>query len=353
MSPSPKSFLLGEGRSLPIPISFPLCLAPMVGMSHVVLRRIVRSYLPSSAKTIWPTEMLSSWKIPKENVGYTPETLRDSNEDGLIPQILGNEEKPISETVQKLTAWGAMGIDINMGCPVQKALKHNYGVALMGDPEYAARVVQMTRKSTELPISVKLRAGHQNDFHFLKDFVSGLVESGADWICLHPRTAAQKRRGTADWPQIYRLKSEISVPVIGNGDIQTAEDVDAMLLETGCDLVMSGRALAARPWMVLQVAENWGFSSEERRAPRTPEEEGAEYGKVLERFLVDSVEAFGENLGLRKFRFHVKMTSVWLDYGHSLLSLCSQHKNSSELLLDIQEFFSRPQPMAPRTQLRE
>jgi hypothetical protein len=67
----------------------------------------------------------------------------------------------------------------------------------------------------------------------------------------------------------------------------------------------------------------------------------------------DAVQAFGENLGLRKFRFHVKMTSVWLDYGHSLLSLCNQPKNSSELILDIQEFFSRSQAMAPRTQLRE
>lgn len=325
----------------------------MVGMSHVVLRRIVRSYLPSSAKTIWPTEMLSSWKIPKENVGATAETLKDSDEQGLIPQILGNEERPIFETVQKLKIWGAQGIDINMGCPVQKALKHNYGVALMGDPEYAARVVQMTRKSTDLPVSVKLRAGHQNDFHFLKDFVSGLVDSGADFICLHPRTAAQKRRGTADWPQIAKLKSEISVPVIGNGDIQTAEDVDAMIAETGCDLVMSGRALAARPWMVLQVAENWGWQTELSLAPRTPEEEGAEYGRVLIRFLEESVLAFGENLGVRKFRFHVKMTSVWLDYGHSLLSLCNQPKKSSELILDIQEFFSRPQAMAPRTQLRE
>lgn len=319
----------------------------------MVLRRIVRSYLPPSAKTIWPTEMLSSWKIPKENVGATAETLKDPEEDGLVPQILGNEEKPIAETVQRLTLWGAHGIDINMGCPVQKALKHNYGVALMGDPEYAARVVEMTRKSTGLPISVKLRAGQQGDFQFLKDFVSGLVGSGADYVCLHPRTAAQKRRGTADWQQIAKIKSEVRVPVIGNGDIQTAEDVDAMISKTGCDLVMSGRALAARPWMVLQVAENWGWDTGQALAPRTPEEEGAEYGKVLVRFLDEAVQAFGENLGLRKFRFHVKMTSVWLDYGHSLMSLCNQHKESSELKLDIQEFFSRSQAMASRTQLRE
>src|SRR4051794_21153033 len=108
--------------------NFPVCLAPMVGLSHLALRRLVRQYLPEGASTIWPTEMLNSRRLPLEAVGLTPETLRDPDETGLVPQILGNDETAIAQSVKRLREWGAEGIDINMGCPVQKALKHNYGV---------------------------------------------------------------------------------------------------------------------------------------------------------------------------------------------------------------------------------
>ncbi|UXR65007.1 tRNA-dihydrouridine synthase family protein [Bdellovibrio bacteriovorus] len=139
-------------------VNFPLCLAPMVGLTHVALREVMREYLPSDAYTIWPTEMLNSRRVPGENLETTPETMRSPDENGLVPQILGNEEGPIAESVKRLIEWGAEAIDINMGCPVQKALKHNYGVALMGDPTYAAEVVRMTVKNSTVPVSVKLRA---------------------------------------------------------------------------------------------------------------------------------------------------------------------------------------------------
>src|SRR5437868_3816046 len=153
------------GLSKPIlnsEVNFPLCLAPMVGLSHVALRLAVREYMPVGAKTIRPTEMLNSHRLPNEDFKTTPETLRAAHETELVPQILGNEEGPIGDSVKKLIhEWGAEGIDINMGCPVQKALKHNYGVALMGDPDYAARIVEMTVKNSTVPVSVKLRAAPQ------------------------------------------------------------------------------------------------------------------------------------------------------------------------------------------------
>src|SRR3954462_8567505 len=106
-------------------VDFPVALAPMVGLSHVALRLLVRRYLPAGAVTVWPTEMLSSWRLPREILGSTPETYRGEHEDFLVPQILGNEEEPSRESVARLADWGATGIDINMGCPVRKALKHN------------------------------------------------------------------------------------------------------------------------------------------------------------------------------------------------------------------------------------
>ena len=337
-------------------VNFPLCLAPMVGLSHMALRLVVRDYMPEGACTLWPTEMLSSWKIPKENLGHTPETLRASFESELVPQILGNEEEPIAESVSSLIKWGAEGIDINMGCPVQKALKHNYGVALMGDPKYAAEVVRMTKKNSTVPVSVKLRAGEQNDFSFLLNFVKGLADEGMDWVTLHPRTAAQKRRGRADWEQIRQLREQIQIPVIGNGDIQTSEDVFQMLQQTGCDLVMAGRALAARPWMVWQVGEDLGLPlpiGRTGKAPRTPSEEAAEYGLSLRKLLGILIETHSESLAIRKFRFHVRMTSGWLDYGHDLHSKVTKAKTKDEIAAVLPLFFAQELQMSARTELRE
>lgn len=336
-------------------MNFPLCLAPMVGLSHGALRAVVRDYTPPGVKTLWPTEMLNSLKLPKQDLGKTPETARLPNEDGLVPQILGNEEEPIARSVAALTAWGASAIDINMGCPVMRALRHNYGVALMGDPAYAAEVVRMTVRNSALPVSVKLRAGPQGDFEFLRSFVEGLRDAGASWITLHPRTPEQKRRGRADWSQIARLRESLEIPVVGNGDIQTDDDVFAMLERTKCDLVMSGRALAARPWMMWQVGERLGWPApagrEGRRAPRTREEEGAEYGRALSRLIGFSREMFGEDLALRKIRFHLRTTSPYLLFGHTLERRSTLAKSLPEFLPMVEDFFSRPQEMVPRTDL--
>ncbi len=339
-------------------VNFPLCLAPMVGLTHVALREVMREYLPQGAYTLWPTEMLNSRRIPGENLEKTPETMRAAHEPGLVPQILGNEEQPIADSVKRLVEWGAEAIDINMGCPVQKALKHNYGVALMGDPSYAAEVVRMTVKNSPVPVSVKLRAvGSGKEFDELLSFVSGLRNSGAAWVCLHPRTAAQKRRGSADWDQIRQLHQAVDFPVIGNGDIQTSEDALNMLSETGCDMAMAGRGLAASPWMLWQLGEDLGFSvpegKEGLKAPRTPEEEGAEYGRFLVKLIERCRHYFGEDLAMRKVRFYVRTTSVWLMFGQSLIGLCAKAQSTDEMIEKVNAFFTQPVEMSARTELRQ
>lgn len=346
------------GLSRPIfakKVNFPVCLAPMVGLSHVSFRRLVRSYLPSGAVTIWPTEMLSTFKLPQEKVGSTPETRRDLIEDLLVPQILGNEAKPISDSVKILEDWGADGIDINMGCPVNKALKHNYGVALMGDAGYAADVVRSTVAATRKPVSVKLRAGFDGNMDFLKSFVRGLESAGANYLTIHPRTAEQKRRGRADWSQIRELRESVSVPVIGNGDIQVADDVFRMLAETGCDMTMAGRALTARPWMLWQIGERLGFPPPVGRSGRAPvgeREEALEYGRAL-LAMCDYVESdFGSDLGLRKLRFFVRTGSVWLDFGNSLYALVMKHKTVADVRVALVEFFKNDLRLVQRTELR-
>ena len=341
-------------------INFPVTLAPMVGLSHSSFRRMLVEYLPEGAHTLWPTEMLNSKRLPNENLGFTHETLKHPLEsEFLVPQILGNEEEPIRQSIIKLQDWGARGIDINMGCPVAKALKHNYGVSLLGDPLYASQVVAMTKKHSALPISVKLRAMESGDKEELLQFVLGLIHAGASWLTLHPRRGSQKkRRGNADWEQIAWLREKISCALIGNGDIQTSDDVHRMLRETHCDMVMIGRALTARPWIFWQLGEDWGWCPPKRKqnlfAPRTPQEEAKEYGHCLKVLLNNLSEDIpSESLVLRKFLFFVKTGSVWLDFGQELYGLVHKSKTVLELKNLIDNFFKQDLCMVQRTELRQ
>jgi tRNA-dihydrouridine synthase B len=362
-------------------------LAPMVGLSHVALRSVVREYMPRGAIAPWPTEMLNSRRLPIEKFELVPEVLRDPAETHLVPQILGNEEEPIRLSVKRLEhEWGASGIDINMGCPVKKALSHNYGVSLMGDTEYAAEVVRMTVRHTTLPVSVKLRAGPKTPMKmsvqnggaaeavplkdevagidFLLRFAGGLVDAGAESLTLHPRTAEQKRRGLADWDQIRILRESVRVAVIGNGDIQTADDVFRMLEQTGCDAVMVGRALTARPWLLWQVGARLGWPDpvgrEGEKPPVTAFEEGREFGRVVLK-LIDRFSHYhpplekahwSDELLLRKTRFFLKNAAPWLQFGHELEAKASKAKTLAEARSAIAKFFEAEHSMSARTDLR-
>lgn len=329
----------------------------MVGLSHLALRRRIRHYLNSQTAFLWPTEMLNSRKLPHEKIGLTNETLRDPEENFLVPQILGNEEGPIRNSIEGLVHWGAEAIDINMGCPVQKALRHNYGVALMGDIDYASRVVEMAVSSSAKPVSVKLRAGLERDPEKLFQFTKRLQDAGASWVCLHPRTADQQRRGSADWSQVKFLKDNLEIPIIGNGDIQTLSDAVSAKRESQCDLVMIGRALTGRPWLVWQYADQMGLPGPEwangKKPPITPLEEGEEYGRFIIALAKDCTELFGNDMGLRKLRFAIKTGSVWLAFSQELIGLSDKAKDFADFKARAEVFFSIPQEMAAKTELRQ
>jgi tRNA-dihydrouridine synthase B len=338
-----------------VAVDFPFFLAPMVGLSHTALRQTVASYLPEGARTLLFTEMLSSRRLPTERIGDRPETKRSPHEAAVVPQLLGNEERFIAASLRRLRDFRPVAVDINMGCPVSKALKHNWGVALMGDPAYAEEVVQMTVRHSPWPVSVKLRTGLADDPSYLVDFARMLEAAGAAWIALHPRIAAQQRRGAARWEYIARVRDAVSIPVIGNGDVQTTSDALTMLRETGCDGVMIGRAAAARPWIFWQIGEALGLSPPIGRrgeaAPAGGLAEGAEFEHALHRFIDAAASSFALADSLRRLKFFAHWGGRWLDFGHELWRRLGAAPDLAAAHDVAREFFSRPQRMCERTAL--
>lgn len=342
------------GRGLHI--DFPVFLAPMVGLSHAALRRAVSSYLPRSASSLVFTEMLSSRRLPTELLGASPETMHHPLERGLVPQLIANEERFIAGSLQRLRGMAPAAIDINMGCPVTKALKHNWGVALMGDAKYAEEVVRATVRHSPWPVSVKLRTGLDDDPAYLVSFSQMLEAAGAAWITLHPRIASEGRRGRARWDYLGLVRDAVSIPVIGNGDIQTCEDALAMLRRTGCDGVMIGRATTARPWLLWQIGEALGWpppvGREGQMAPLGPLEEAREYPKAFGIFLDTANQLFPPEAALKRARFVTHWGSRWLEFGHEFWKRIARGQSTAEMQAIATEFFDAPMRMWERTELR-
>ncbi|MEW6269074.1 MAG: tRNA-dihydrouridine synthase family protein [Thermodesulfobacteriota bacterium] len=340
-------------RSRGVSVDFPCFLAPMVGLSHLALRRTVARYLPNGASSLLFTEMLSSRRLPTERIGERPETAFIDGET-LVPQLLANEERFIVGSLRKLERMRPVAIDINMGCPVTKALKHNWGVALMGDPRYAEDVVRTTVRHSPWPVSVKLRTGLADDPEYLVDFARLLQDAGASWITIHPRVAAQQRRGAARWEYLARVRDAVRIPVVGNGDVQTADDALTLLRETGCDGVMVGRAAAARPWIFWQIGEALGLPCPAGRdgeaAPDDGWAEGREYARALDAF-VDEARVFRGDAALKRLRFFVHWGARWLDFGHELWRRTTSADSLDAVRAIGRQFFAVPQRMTARTTL--
>lgn len=341
-------------RARGIQVDFPCFLAPMVGLSHTALRQTIARYLPAGHATLLFTEMLSSRRLPTERIGDRPETAFAPDEP-LVPQLLANEERFIVASLKKLERMRPRAIDINMGCPVSKALKHNWGVALMGDPAYAEEVVRLTVRHSPWPVSVKLRTGLSDDPEYLLDFARMLEAAGAAWLTIHPRIAAQQRRGQPRWEYIARVRDVVRIPVVGNGDVQTADDALHLLRATGCDGVMIGRASAARPWIHWQVAEALGLPAppgcEGRRAPADGVAEGAEYARALDAFIDVCEHAFAPPDALKRLKFFVHWGGRWLDFGHELWRRMTNVTGLDGARAVAREFFAVPQRMSARTTL--
>lgn len=234
-------------------LTLPLYLAPMAGITDQVFRRICFQHGCDFATT----EMISAQGFltaPKDRNAYRFLLARFPDEGPLAAQLFGSEPHFMAPAAARLTDLGLFtAIDINMGCPAQKVVGGGAGSALMKTPEIAEKIVRDVKKSTFLPVTVKMRLGWNDESKNALDFAKRMEDAGADGLTIHGRTRMQQYSGKADWETIARAKQAVSIPVIANGDIVDGKSALECVRVTGCDGLAIGRASLGNPWLFAEI----------------------------------------------------------------------------------------------------
>ena len=229
-------------------------LAPMAELTHRPLRELIEGFTPPGCHggaSEYYTEMISAaaflgggpfeeWYV---DGGPCPERL--------VYQIMGGDRDTLVKAISLLDQKECLGLDINMGCSAPAITRMGAGVCWMADIEKAADLIRCARPRTKRRLSVKLRVGLTDDFDYLVRFCRRLEEEGLDFITLHPRTAREKFKRKARWDYISALRAELRIPLAGNGDIASAEEM--LRRHEECDAVMIGRLAIRKPWIFEEI----------------------------------------------------------------------------------------------------
>ncbi|HTZ52372.1 MAG TPA: tRNA dihydrouridine synthase DusB [Spirochaetia bacterium] len=224
-------------------------LAPMAGYTDAAFRAVCAS----QGAVLCFTEMVSADALVRDNA-LTRHMLEVSPEETRTGfQLFGSRPGIVGQAMRKIADLSPAVIDLNCGCSVPKVLKADCGAALMRSPDLVGSIVAAMKAETDRPVSVKLRLGWEDSRHTYLACAEAAVKAGASLVTLHPRSRAQAFRGTAHWEHIRTLKASCPVPVIGSGDLFTAQDCERMLRTTGCDGVMVARGSLGNPFIFRQA----------------------------------------------------------------------------------------------------
>jgi nifR3 family TIM-barrel protein len=326
----------------------PVVLAPMAGITNQAFRRLCREY----GAGLYVSEMVTSRAL----IERSPETIRmvtpDADEQIRSVQLYGVDPEVMSKAVEMLIREDrADHIDLNMGCPVPKVTKKGGGAALPWKQDLFKEILESAvntsnKVTTELgvkkvPVTVKMRMGIDDEHLTYIEAGKIAAKAGVTWVALHARTAEQMYSGKARWHAIKNLVEELkefNVPVLGNGDIWSAQDALEMVRETGCTGVVVGRGCLGRPWLFGQLAA--AFAGKE-----IPKDPGLEVvSQIINRHAVLLCELYGEYKGIRDIRKHMAWYLKGFSVGNQLrtsLAMVESLENLDFLLakLDFNQAF--------------
>jgi len=304
-------------------------LAPMAGITNLPFRTLAREFGCGLAFT----EMISANGLVRKTNKSRQYLLSSPDDKPLGVQIFGSDPRVLFEGAQMVTDSGADLLDINMGCPVRKVVKTGAGAALLKEPDRVRHILQAIRKSTSLPVTVKLRSGWRRGEIRALEIAVIAQDCGVDAVILHPRTADQGYSGAADWSIIQEVKKQLHIPVIGSGDIRSPEDARRMISTTGCDGIMIGRAALGNPWIFRDTVRHL----EERGSAPPPS--SSERERVIRCHMEMEVNYLGESLGLRHFRKHLLWYTKGMRGGSLFREMVGRIHDKNAILDTVHRFF--------------
>lgn len=273
----------------------PFVLAPMAGVTDLPFRRLCKE----QGAGLICMEMVSAKAISFHNKNTEALMEIDPCEHPVSMQLFGSEPELMAGAAAQIEEKPFDILDINMGCPVPKVVNNGEGSALLKDPHLIGRIISSVSRAVKKPVTAKIRIGFEGYPVDVVEIAKIIEASGAAAIAVHGRTRQQYYSGCADWDAIRRVKEAVSIPVIGNGDVDSPLKAEALLRETGCDAVMIGRAVRGNPWIFREM--NHYFKTGEL----LPRPSGGEIREMILRHARAQIELKGEFTGIREMRKHV------------------------------------------------
>ncbi len=315
----------------------PLVLAPMAGITDFPFRKICREL---GAGLVF-SEMVSVEALIREHKRTEGMLHTDPAERPVAFQIFGSKPASMAEAAAIVSRGEVDFIDINMGCPVPKILKSGAGSALLRDPGLAREIMASVVAASRVPVTIKIRLGWDAHTIVATELAQAAEAAGIAAVTVHARTKAQGFSGHADWSMIRAVKESVGIPVIGNGDVRTAQDAGRMLEETGCDGVMIGRAIQGYPW-IFRDAKAF-LESGILLPPPSLDERLA----IMLRHLDDMAQLVGEPVGVREMRKHLCWYSKGLPAGAEFRTEINRLSTAAEVRRKIREYFTSLAGISP------